>query len=163
MSAVKIWAKIKNFQQWENPNVRYRTILRVLFDHNNTTYLTPFFLESKGSTGPNCCVTFCHNRRGREDIRFFRVLRKRDPDRTLAWAVAINRKNEDGSLWMPSQYTVICGKHFVNGEPSNDTASPDYIPSLFLTHGNPKSQDDVDRFIRAQKRSNEGNATPDQV
>ena len=24
-----MWAKIKNSQPWENPNVRYRTILRV--------------------------------------------------------------------------------------------------------------------------------------
>ena len=29
MSAVKIWAKIKNSQEWENPNIRYRNILRV--------------------------------------------------------------------------------------------------------------------------------------
>ena len=29
MSALKILAKIKNSQQWENPNVHYRTILRV--------------------------------------------------------------------------------------------------------------------------------------
>ena len=28
-SALKIWAKIKKFQPWENPNVRYRTILHV--------------------------------------------------------------------------------------------------------------------------------------
>ena len=90
-------------------------------------------------------------------------MRKKDPSRTLAWAIAINRKNEDGSLWMPSTYTVICSNHFVNGEPVNDTASPDYIPTLYLTHGNPKSQADVDRFSRAQKRSNEGKETSDKV
>ena len=47
MSAVKIWAKIKNSQQWENPNVRYRTILRVhsvivLFSFTYDTHVIEF-------------------------------------------------------------------------------------------------------------------------
>ena len=56
---------------------------------------------------------------------------------------------------MPSPFSLICGKHFVSGKPSNDTANPDYTPTIFESHGNPKSQDDMERFERAKKRLEE--------
>ena len=56
---------------------------------------------------------------------------------------------------MPSEYSLICSKHFVNGRPSDDTANPDYSPTIFASHGNPKSLDDLERFKRAKKRLDE--------
>ena len=64
--------------------------------------------------------------------------------------------NPDGTLWKPSLYSLLCEKHFVSGKPSNDTANPDYIPSIFPTHGDPKNQNDINRYDRAKKRLEEG-------
>ena len=114
-----------------------------------------FFVGKKKRTGPNCCATFCKSRRGEDKIGFFRVLRKKDPVRTKKWAQKINRQNPDGTLWMPSQYSLICAKHFVSGRPSNDSANPDFLPSIFASHGNPKSLNDLERFERAKKRLDE--------
>jgi hypothetical protein len=37
---VKIWANIKNFQQWKNPNIRYRNILCVLWTLTNSVFFS---------------------------------------------------------------------------------------------------------------------------
>ena len=42
-SALKIWANIKNSQPWQNPNVRYRTILRV--SHMGNFFICPWLLN----------------------------------------------------------------------------------------------------------------------
>ena len=64
-------------------------------------------------------------------MKFFRVKRKSSESRTLCWAIAINRKNKDGTLWMPSTFSLICGKHFIGGKPVDDKNDPDFIPSIF--------------------------------
>ena len=64
--------------------------------------------------------------------------------------------NPDGTLWKPSQYSLICAKHFVSGKPSNDTANPDYVPTIFPSHGRPKTQNDTERYERAEKRQEDG-------
>ena len=64
-------------------------------------------------------------------MKFSRVKRLTSESRTLCWAIAINRKNKDGTLWMPSTFSLICGKHFIGGKPVNDKNDPDFIPSIF--------------------------------
>ena len=64
-------------------------------------------------------------------MTFSRVKRLKSESRTLCWAIAINRKNKDGTLWMPSTFSLICGKHFIGGKPVNDKDDPDFIPSIF--------------------------------
>ena len=64
-------------------------------------------------------------------MKFFRVKRLKSESRTLCWAIAINRKNKDGTLWMPTSFSLICGKHFIGGKPVNDKDDPDFIPSIF--------------------------------
>ena len=66
------------------------------------------------------------NKKGFEG--FFKVKRANEK-RTLDWAKAIDRKNQFGGLWMPSKSTIICANHFLDGKPSDDSGSPDYIPS----------------------------------
>ena len=62
----------------------------------------------------------------------------------------------DGSLWKPTKWTVICGRHFVHGKPSNLRDSPDFVPSKCLGHTpatGSKSDKDCDRFDRVQNRN----------
>ena len=42
------------------------------------------------------------------------------------WIAAVGRKD-----WAPSEYSWICGEHFISGRKSNDPASPDYVPTIF--------------------------------
>ena len=77
---------------------------------------------------------FCKSRRGEGNHYFFRVLRKKDATRTENWAKAINRINPDGTLWKPSEFSLICSDHFVSGRPSDDPTNPDFVPSIFK-HG----------------------------
>ena len=107
--------------------------------------------------GPYCCVTGCHSRRGREKVGFFKVKRA-SKERTEAWAKAINRKNKSGGLWMPTKNTLICGKHFLGDGPSDDSGSPDFIPSQWPEPNlpslgkKPKTQKDFKRFERVSNR-----------
>lgn len=52
------------------------------------------------------------------------------------WLKAINRcvvkANGSVKLWEPtSNYTYVCGRHFISGEMSRDCTSPDFVPSIF--------------------------------
>jgi hypothetical protein len=86
-------------------------------------------------------------------IGFF-VVQRKDSERTIKWALAINRKNTNDSLWMPSKHSLLCGHHFVSGQPTDDPRSVDFIPSQFPTNHitNPKTEKDQDRFERVNKR-----------
>ena len=105
--------------------------------------------KRKYKSGRTCCVVGCSARQGQGDIKFFQVVRKKYPLQSEAWVKAISRINPDGSPWLPSPYTVICGLHFINGEPSNIADSPDYIPTIFPTgHRKAATANDVDRLQR---------------
>ena len=117
--------------------------------------------ETKGKrkkVGPYCCVTGCHSARGREEVGFFKA-KRHSPSLTDSWARAIKRQNKDGTLWFPSKFSVICGNHFRNGEPSIEPGNPDYVPSVFdeTEHNNHqsnkrKSEVDEERFDRLKVR-----------
>jgi hypothetical protein len=58
-------------------------------------------------------------------VGFFRI--PADPRRRSAWIKAISRQN-----WEPKSWTVICGRHFVDGFPSDDPEDVDYRPTINL-------------------------------
>ena len=54
---MKIWAKITNSQQWENPNIRYRNILRVTLSNDEKNVEKNVQLI-RGSFGKEICTTY---------------------------------------------------------------------------------------------------------
>ena len=82
-----------------------------------------------------CCAINCKNRKGdTPGVKFFKARRPKDKDKSLAWARAINRQNEQGELWMPGKSDRICSEHFIDGKHSNDRLAPNYRPTIFSTH-----------------------------
>ena len=82
--------------------------------------------------GKLCCVDNCRNREGFvNNIGFFK-LRRENKSQFDSWMQAINKRNPDGTSWVPGQHAKICGEHFKSGKPSTAIKSPDYVPSLFL-------------------------------
>ena len=49
-----------------------------------------------------------------------------DLDRRNKWIAAVNRKN-----WYPTEHTVICSEHFIDGQKSNNQFAPNYTPTIF--------------------------------
>ena len=105
--------------------------------------------EKSRYNGHYCCAVGCHNQEGTENIKFFKVIRKKNPDQTEKWIQAIKRKERDGTLWRPTAASKLCGTHFKSGQFSREVNDPDYVPSLFLTgHVKPKTENDVARAKR---------------
>ena len=95
-----------------------------------------------------CCAIGCQNYQGLPGIKLFRAKRT-DKEQSFAWAKAINRANEDGSLWMPRDFDRICSDHFISGQYSTDRLSPDYRPTIFPTkHVKPVSESAQNRYER---------------
>jgi len=100
-----------------------------------------------------CCAIGCQNHQGMPDISFFCAQRS-DKEQSFAWAKAINRANEDGSLWMPRHFDRICSAHFVSGKFSTDRLSPDYRPTIFETnHIKPMSESAQQRYQRMTEKA----------
>ena len=109
-------------------------------------------VKKRYKSGRNCCVVGCSSRQGRDETKFFHVVRKQYPLQGQAWVTAIARINPDGTPWTPSPYTLICGQHFIQGKPSNIADSPDYIPTIFPTgHRREATANDVDRLERVRR------------
>ena len=78
-----------------------------------------------------CSVDDCKSLTGGDKIKFFRGIRA-NKSLTQKWIYAINRSSEDGVPWQPTQTSRICGRHFLQGQPSKNSDDPNSIPSLFL-------------------------------
>jgi hypothetical protein len=87
--------------------------------------------------GKLCCVDNCRNREGIvNNIGFFKLhtyICRENKSQFDSWMQAINKRNPDGTSWVPGQHAKICGEHFKSGKPSTSIKSPDYVPSLFLS------------------------------
>ena len=104
--------------------------------------------------GNSCCAVGCPNKQEDKKVSFFRVVRKKNPEQTKAWIKAINRINLDGSPWIPSEYQLLCGAHFISGKFNISPDHPDYVPSIFPTNHVKRqaTQSDLDRMERSIKR-----------
>ena len=95
-----------------------------------------------------CAAVDCTSRVGlTQNVKFF-MAKRVDKDQTFAWARAINRKDENGELWMPKYHDRICSKHFIGGKFSTDPLAPNYKPTIFPTHSVKVSESDRKRYER---------------
>ena len=73
----------------------------------------------------SCVAVGCANRSKKgSKLSFYRF--PADVDRRQKWIAAVKRKS-----WQPSEYSWICSAHFISGRKSDDSLSPDYVPSVF--------------------------------
>ena len=73
-----------------------------------------------------------------------------DLDRRNKWIAAVNRKN-----WYPTEHTVICSEHFIDGQKSNNQFAPNYTPTIFQRVDSPmkrKMEAQVADFRRTASR-----------
>jgi hypothetical protein len=95
-----------------------------------------------------CCVVECHNRAGRENVKFF-AFPKKNTSQKEKWIKAVNRINQDKTPWRPTISSFVCSDHFVGNKYSTFENHPDYVPSKFPTcHVISKSISDVLRHKR---------------
>ena len=98
--------------------------------------------------GHGCCAVDCHNKTGTEKkISFFHVVRSNKFQQDM-WIQAIKRRNKDGSDWVPTASTRICGVHFRLGQPSSDSNHPDFVPSKFNYKVHSATEEDIARNQR---------------
>ncbi|XP_045184330.2 uncharacterized protein LOC123542499 [Mercenaria mercenaria] len=106
----------------------------------------------------SCAAWGCpsHNCRA-EKLKWFRFPDKVTfRERWEKWVKAVDRKQEDGSIWKPtSKWTYLCEKHFISGASNKDPKHPDYVPSIF-PHKNCSEETNeqrMRRYLKAKKRS----------
>ena len=105
--------------------------------------------------GRYCSVVNCHNSQGCENVRFFSVIRKRDLVQTEKWIKAIDRKNLDGTPWIPERKAIICEKHFIRERMSTNPGDPGYVPSIFPVKTSIKNIDPDTEFDEIEEDFND--------
>jgi hypothetical protein len=98
----------------------------------------------------SCCVVGCTTRRDQKSralgIGLFRI--PANKRRRAAWIAAISRKN-----WSPHTWDVVCGLHFVSGQPVDCSEDVDYCPTQCMTGKDKVGQPETLRDRRARKRT----------
>ena len=83
------------------------------------------------------------------NIKYKDKHKRSNKTQTDMWVQAIKRINPDGTKWMPTSSTRICGAHFRSGMASSDHNHPDFVPSVSM-HRKPATQEDIDRNQRVR-------------
>ena len=105
----------------------------------------------------SCAVIGCTQRHAKGvKIGFYRF--PRDGEKRRLWITALQRKNTDGSDWIPGEGDRVCGDHFTTGTPQNNSTHLEYVPSVAMGYNNPhvagqsQSLQSLGRFDQAQQR-----------
>ena len=112
----------------------------------------------------SCAVVGCarHHVKGMK-IGFYFYHFPQDGEKRRVWIAALQRKNPDGSDWIPGEGDRVCGDHFTTGDPHKDPSHLDYVSSVAMGYGCPcaesgaepgqsRSRQSLGRFDRAQQR-----------
>ncbi len=75
---------------------------------------------------PHCYVSGCGSQKGSSHY----AIPREPEDRRQAFIAAISVGRDKD--WQPSKYSVICSKHFIGNQKSDDRNAANYIPTLNL-------------------------------
>ncbi|KAF3859813.1 hypothetical protein F7725_000068, partial [Dissostichus mawsoni] len=101
-----------------------------------------------------CCVYGCTNRYSTGGLKFYRIPRGPRPfqsNRRRLWLQAIKRVDWNEDIIKNAR---VCSAHFISGEASLDSSSPDFVPSVFMytkQSQNPNAK--MDRYHRKRRRA----------
>ncbi|XP_065114066.1 uncharacterized protein [Paramisgurnus dabryanus] len=99
-----------------------------------------------------CCVYGCTNRYSTKGLRFHRIPTGSHPfqkNRRRLWLQALKRVDNDDV----KKNARVCSAHFISGEISMDSSSPDFVPSVFSYSKKSKNlQAKLDRYHRKKRR-----------
>ncbi|KAG1943752.1 hypothetical protein F2P79_014867 [Pimephales promelas] len=115
----------------------------------------------------SCCAVGCQNRKSvNKDLKFYRIPSTHTPfnaNRRRLWLQAIRRIDWNDNLIKNAR---LCSSHFISGEVSMDSSSPDFVPSVFsystqcqINKGDAK----LERFKRKRTREETTHRPPDHV
>nr|XP_055046089.1 uncharacterized protein LOC129431992 isoform X1 [Misgurnus anguillicaudatus] len=100
-----------------------------------------------------CCVYGCSNRYSTKGLKFHRIPKGSHPfqqNRRRLWLQALKRFDLDEDR---TKNARVCSAHFISGEVSMDSRSPDFVPSVFLhTKRSKNLQAKLDRYNRKKRR-----------
>ncbi|XP_077089910.1 uncharacterized protein LOC143741475 [Siphateles boraxobius] len=100
-----------------------------------------------------CCVYGCTNRYSTEGLKFYRIPTGSRPfqkNRRRLWLQAIKRVDWSEDIIKNAR---VCSAHFISGEASLDSSSPDFVPSVFVytkPSQNPGAK--LERYHRKRRR-----------
>ena len=78
-----------------------------------------------------CCIVGCNNRRSDVKIPFHKFPKKPE-SRRKSWTNAAGRCLHGKDKFVVTEYTRVCGAHFVLGRKSNDPSHVDFVPTQNL-------------------------------
>ncbi|XP_049421768.1 uncharacterized protein LOC125882116 [Epinephelus fuscoguttatus] len=110
-----------------------------------------------------CCVYGCQNRYSTGRLKFYRIPTGSRPfqsNRRRLWLQAIKRVDWNEDIIKNAR---VCSAHFVSGEASLDSSSPDFVPSVFVyTKQSQNPEAKMDRYHRKRRRDDRPNTAVNQ-
>nr|XP_029135251.1 uncharacterized protein LOC114920865 isoform X1 [Labrus bergylta] len=110
-----------------------------------------------------CCVYGCQNRYSTGGLKFYRIPTGSRPfqsNRWRLWLQALQHVDWNEDMIKNAR---VCSAHFISGEASLDSSSPDFVPSVFMYTKQSQNPDaKMDRYHRKRRRDDRPNTAANQ-
>lgn len=110
-----------------------------------------------------CCILGCSNRRcdqPKQSKLSFHKIPLKPQNRRSAWIKAAGRAEHGKNKFNVTEYTRICGAHFVKGKKNNQQTDIDYVPTVNLP---PPTLKLTPMKVRTSKTSSSASAFSDAI